>query len=213
MAEHTRRYVITALLTIGTACLSGFISQRQADVGFSARLDTLPMRVGPWMGQDVRMDAGTRNALSADSLLLRVYTHSTTRRQIGLLIVYRKYGRREFAHRPELCYPAAGWEIVRKAYTKMPYAGRDVTARLVVAEKGGSRESIAYWFASGHRTEANYVKQQARMALDRMHKHRYGWAFVRTNIPEACGRTEAVDLTREFVRDLERPLAKVLCGE
>lgn len=210
MAEHTRNYMITALLTIGAACLSGLISQRQPEVSFSARLDTLPMRVGQWRGQDVRMDANTRNALSADSLLLRVYTHSSTSRQIGLLVVYRKYGRREFAHRPELCYPAAGWEIAGKTYTKIPYAGRDVPARLVVAEKDGSRESITYWFASGPRTEASYVKQQVWMALDRMQKQKYGWAFVRVNAP---GDEEAVELTREFMRDLERPLTKVLCGD
>src|SRR5690606_35834132 len=68
MAKLTRNYMITALLTIGAACLGGLISQRQPEVSFSARLDTLPMTVGPWAGQNVRLDERTRNALSADSL-------------------------------------------------------------------------------------------------------------------------------------------------
>lgn len=212
MAEQTRNYMITALVTVAAACLTMSISGRQPQVSFEARLDALPMTVGDWRGQDIRIDAGTRDALSADGFLYRSYTHKGTGRQIGLLIVYRKYGRREFAHRPELCYPAAGWEIIRKSYTDMPYAGSSVPARLVVAEQEGYREVITYWFASGRRTEANYLKQQARMALDRMQPQTYGWAFIRVNTPEWYGHGEALDLTRDFADDLQAPLETVLSG-
>jgi EpsI family protein len=210
MARHTQNYMIVALLTMGAACLSSLASQWQPRADFNARLEDLPMQIGDWKGQDIHLSPGIRKALAADSILLRDYTHSGTGRHVQLLIVYRKYGRRGFAHRPELCYPAAGWEIVRKAYTDMPYAGRDVPARLVVAEKSDHREAITYWFASGDRTEANYVKQQAWMALDRLQQQRYGWAFIRTNTTERHGHRESLDMTRTFMKDLDRPLMKVL---
>ncbi len=208
MAQHKANLVITALLTAAGACLSCIIAQRQPEVSFSARLESLPMTIGAWHGQDVRLDAASRNALSADSSVYRVYTHTGTGRQVGLLVVYRRYGRREFAHRPELCYPAAGWEIAGESYAVLPYAGRDVRARVVAAEKDGCREAVTYWFASGRRTEANYVRQQALMALDRMQPRKYGWAFIRLNAPEP----RALDLTRSFMRDLDKPLAAALSG-
>jgi EpsI family protein len=130
-----------------------------------------------------------------------------------MLIVYRKYGRRDFAHRPELCYPAAGWEITGKTYTKMFYNGKAIDARLVTAEKDIGREVIAYWFASGDRTEANFAKQQLWMAMDRMQDRRYGWAFIRINVPVLYSDEEALEAARSFLKEMDKPLMKALTGQ
>ena len=212
MAKHAPNYVVVAFLTLAAACTGSYVSHRQPHVSFDARLEALPVKIGDWSGHDVDLGSSVENSLAADHILSRVYTDAQIGRRVNLLVVYRKYGRRGFAHRPELCYPAAGWEIVQKAYTTVPYAGRDVQARVVIAEKNGRREAIAYWFASGRRTEANYVKQQARMALDRLQRQRYGWAFIRVNVPEWYGDEEALDLIRAFMKDAEKPLRMVLSG-
>ena len=102
--------------------------------------------------------------------------------------------------------------IVEKAYTDVPYSGREVPARLVLAEKGDRRQAITYWFASGKRTEASYVKQQALMAVDRLQAQKYGWAFIRVDTAEWQGHEEALATTRAFLKDIDKPLAELLSG-
>jgi len=212
MVKRTPNYLLVAVLTIGIACLSLYVAMKSPGARSDARLDSLPMKIGVWEGEDVELTDAVKQALKADRVLCRQYTNSQTGESLGLLIVYRKYGRRDFVHRPELCYPAAGWEIVQKAYTTVPYAGHNVQARLVIAEKDSAREAITYWFGSGDRSEANFAKQQLRMALDRLQDQRYGWAFIRVNVPEFYGDEAALDLTRSFLKQADKPLMKALTG-
>jgi len=210
MAKRTPNYLIVAILTIASACAGFYVVGQSPRVSFDANLDALPMKIGVWRGDNLELDESTKAALQADRVLSRRYTNSETGEPLGLLIVYRKYGRREFAHRPELCYPAAGWEIVQKTYTTLPYAGRNARARLVIAQTSTAREAITYFFASGDRTEGSFVTQQLKMALDRLQEQKYGWAFIRLNVPESYGDDEAIELTRAFMKDAEKPLMKVL---
>jgi EpsI family protein len=212
MHKRTPNYWLVALLTLAAAYAGNRVAQIAPAAKVSANLDKLPMKLGTWQGEDIKLDATVMKALAADQVLCRQYTDSKTERALGLLVVYRKYGRRDFAHRPELCYPASGWEIVGKSYTSVPYGGRSVQARLVIAEQDMSREAVTYWFASGDRTEGNFAKQQLWMALDRLQKQKHGWAFIRVNVPEMYGDEEALELTRSFMKVAEGPLKESLTG-
>jgi EpsI family protein len=212
MAKHTPKYILIAALTLLSAGFTHWSTGRTPTVSFSARLDQLPLTIGVWKGVDLPLTQDVKHALNADRILSRRYVSSETGQPVELLIVYRKYGRRDFAHRPELCYPAAGWEIIEKTYTTLPYNGNNVQARLVIAEKGITRDAIAYWFASGERTEANYVKQQLWMAMDRLQTHKYGWAFIRVNTPVFDNDDAAVTDMRSFLKEADRPLVQILTG-
>lgn len=109
-------------------------------------------------------------------------------------------------------YTAPGWEIVEKGYTDIPYGGRSVRAVKIVAELGYEREVILYWFASGGRTEASFVRQQFTMALDRLRTQKYGWAFIRLNSPvlDFYSDEETVEHIRDFLRDASGSLVDVL---
>lgn len=213
MHKRTPNYWLVALLTLAAAYAGNRVALVAPAAKLSATLNKLPMQLGTWHGVDIKLDATVTKALAADQMLCREYTDSKTGRQLGLLVVYRKYGRRDFVHRPELCYPAAGWEIVGKSYTNVPYAGRNVQARLVIAEQDMSREAVTYWFASGNRTEGNFAKQQLWMALDRLQKQRHGWAFIRVNVPEMYGDDDALEITRSFMKTAEGPLMEALTGK
>jgi len=212
MANRAPNYILVTVLTLVTAAGGYWITRRSPHVSFSARLESIPLNISGWQGRDMEISKDIRKSLGADRLLSREYVNSKTGQGLGLLIVYRKYGRREFAHRPEMCYPAAGWEIVKKTYSSVPYAGTPVRARVVAAEREGNRELIAYWFASGERTEANFAKQQLWMALDRLQDQRYGWAFIRINVPALYGDEDALDLARAFLKDAGKPLRVALTG-
>ena len=192
--------------------VSYWVRARPVEVQFSADLDSFPLAIGHWQGSEMPIDSETRQALNVDSLLSRRYTHLESGSRVDVLVEYRKYGRRDFVHRPEMCYPAAGWEITRKGRMTLPYARKTTEAVRIVASKEGAEELVVYWFASGVRTEADFARQQLLMALDRLRTQKYGWAFIRLNTPIYSTQEEADAVVRAFLRSASGPLAAVLTG-
>lgn len=212
MAKRTPNYVLILILLVVSTAITYAVRSMPVRALYGADFSKFPTTIGAWHGDDLQMTGEVKSALNADSILSRAYTDAEAYAPVGLLVVYRKYGRRDFAHRPEMCYPASGWEIKEQGYTTVPYAGKNVRARQVVAEKDGQREVILYWFASGDRTEANFVKQQLMMALDRLKTQRYGWGFVRINSAVVLSEEDTVEEIRRFLRSASGPLEKTLTG-
>lgn len=203
--------MILAMLVIATG-VTYWVRAKPMQVLFSADLSKFPMQVGNWRGERDDLGAELQKTLDADDLVSFSYQSEDSYDRLGLMIAYRRYGRRGFAHRPEMCYPASGWTVISTSYVKVPYDGRDIQAKEVVAEKDDQREIIVYWFASGERTEANYVKQQYWMALDRLRTQKYGWAFVRVNCPVTITDDDARAEIRRFLQSASAPLASILTG-
>jgi len=210
MVERSPNYALVLAVLIATNVAAYRIREKPMPVLFNARLASFPLRLSHWEGQNLEMTQEVRDILNADSLLSRQYADPESGDSVGLLVVYRKYGRRDFIHRPELCYPAQGWKIVGTGYTTLPYDGRNVRATKVVAEKDDAREIIVYWFASGKRTEANFLRQQFRMAFDRFQTQKYGWAFIRINCPVAYSDEETMNTIRGFAATASDPLVGML---
>ena len=210
MASRTPNYkLVIAILVLATA-VTYWARLKPVKVLFTADLQAFPPSIGSWTGRSDRIDKTLRGFLNADEVLSRTYTGGDGYGEMGLWVVYRKYGRRDFAHRPEMCYPASGWEIVGRGCTTVPYGGREIQAVKVVAEKDGERELIVYWFASGARTEANFARQQLFMALDRLRTQKYGWAFIRLNCPVTDTEEATLASVRDFMSSASGPLERVL---
>ena len=212
MVKPAPKYSLVLLMFILTAAITYWVGLKPVSILFDPKLQSMPTSVGPWTGSDVELDASTKGALDADEVLYRHYANPLTDTEDGLLVVFRKFGRRGFAHRPEMCYPAAGWEIITKNYTTVPYGGKDIQAYRVIAQKDNEREIIVYWFASGRQVEANFVKQQFWMALDRLTTRKYGWAFIRVNSRVTSSDRDTMRQIRAFVGAMSTPLMTTLTG-
>lgn len=199
MVNIKTRYITVLVVFILAACAAQWAASRPVTVRGSADLASFPMELSQWKGNEVPLTEDVLKVLNADTHISRNYVSEGTESPVGMLIIYRKYGRRDFAHRPEMCYPAAGWEIVEKGVTTLPYAGRDIDVIKVVAQKGTDRDVILYWFASGKRTESSFVKQQAMMAMDRLRAEKFGWAFIRLNSPVYDSDERTLDDMRKFM--------------
>ena len=213
MAKRTPNYVLVFVMFAVAGALTHGIRNLPAKALFSADLGSVPHHIGAWTGEDGEISEEVKKGIEADSTLSRLYTRPGSDYYMGALVVYRRYGRRGFVHRPEMCYPAAGWEILSKGTTTVPYAGRETQAVVIVAEREYEKEVVVYWFASGDRLESNYVRQQLRMALDRLTPRKYGWAFVRINAPVVSTEEETLDEIRAFLKQFTKPLDRVLTGE
>jgi len=212
MGKRTPNYLVVLLLFVVAGAATYHVRGRPVKVTFAANLAAFPMKLGTWQGVNDEMTPEVQKGIGADSVVARTYTQPGSDYYMGLLVAYRKYGRRGFVHRPEMCYPAAGWEIVGQGYANVPYNGRNTRAVKIVAEKQDAKEVVLYWFASGERVEANYVRQQLWMALDRLQTQKYGWAFIRINSPVITSEEDTLRQIREFMASASDPLVRVLTG-
>lgn len=213
MVKSKPSYILVFTMFILTASATHWMHTRPMETLLDANLNALPMNIGAWHGENAEIDNNIKGALEADKVLFRTYSRTDAEDALALLVVYRKYGRRGFAHRPEMCYPAAGWEIVSKRRTSVPYGGHNVQAVEVIAQKNYERQMIVYWFASGHQVEANFVKQQVEMALDRLRPRKYGWAFIRISSDVEFSDADTLRGIRSFMRKASHPLMDTLTSE
>ena len=213
--RYAPNYLVVFALMIATFGLGTFWELRPEPTGKIADVKEIPMQVGNWHSAgDVEIDPVTMEQIKADTYVQRRYENPDGK-AVDILLVYRRYGRREFAHRPELCFPAAGYSIVTKDRTTLPYAGRDVAA--VHLNVDGSRvpapnTTITYFFASGKTTECDFIRQQVLMALERVIPNRNGWTFVRLTTAQTPGATdpEMVAAQQDFMRSMAPELEKVI---
>lgn len=212
---YAPKYWVVIALMVVTFALGTFWELRPEPSGEIADVKLIPMAVGNWQAAgDVEIDPVTMEQIKADTYVQRRYVNPEGK-SVDILLVYRRYGRREFAHRPELCFPAAGYNITKKDRTTLPYGGHDAEA--VHLSVDGSRlaapnMTITYLFASGKRTECDFIRQQILMALERVIPNKNGWTFARLTSAQAPGTDDAamVAAQQDFMRAMGPELEKVI---
>jgi len=83
-----------------------------------AGLGAMPLVVGQWSGRDVPLADALAEATDTDALLSRAYT-SPAGRVVTLYIGYGIRARDLMPHRPEVCYPGAGWTLQARRTVKL----------------------------------------------------------------------------------------------
>lgn len=64
------------------------------------------------------------------------------------------------AHRPEVCYPAQGFQITFNQTGQLQLVDRTVPLRQLVARSGGRNEPISYWVTVGERVSTSGMEQK-----------------------------------------------------
>lgn len=76
-------------------------------------LARLPLEIGEWTGRDVPLDAQIIRATATDDHVNRLYVRQASREAAAVFIAYGVRPRDLLPHRPEVCYPGAGWTYER----------------------------------------------------------------------------------------------------
>jgi EpsI family protein len=86
-----------------------------------------------------------------NQLLTRVYRNDRTGEQMFVLMAYGgKQTDQLQLHRPEICYPAFGFELLRNDPMDVAIGkGVDIPARRILAEGSERIESVVYWTRLG----------------------------------------------------------------
>jgi EpsI family protein len=132
-------------------------------------LDELPLTLGPWRGEAVQMDEQVARATGATDHILRRYVNQVTGVKVDLILLYGPASS-VFIHRPETCYPSAGFEPVEAPSERNVQAGdlRAPFRALVYARGEGAqteRQEVYYsWRYNGRWTpDVGTFKQLERI--------------------------------------------------
>jgi EpsI family protein len=190
----TRRDLVVGGGLLAAALASGLLAPspvRRLPRGLS--LDALvPMKVGPWTGSrysDVLIPKGedTENK-TYDEVVTRYY-RSDRAPAVMLLIAYgsAQTGGTEL-HRPEVCYPSAGFRVRSWPVTSLQLPGVSLPARPITARAAGRIEQILYWTRVGRDFPTSSLEQ--RLAVLRH--------SVRGSVPDGIiVRMSTMDVERE----------------
>jgi EpsI family protein len=167
----SRRELLIGGALVGTAVLASALKTQvnSPPQGVAGRLDQLvPERIGDWTHApqaDVLMPTGENpNKDTYDDLLTRYYV-SQDAEPVMLLIAYgtAQTGTTQL-HRPEVCYPAAGFNVSkRRDLSLASLNAREFRARQMTATAPGRIEQIVYWSRVGREFPTDSVSQ--RMAV------------------------------------------------
>ena len=214
------RLDMLAVATIGVGLFALWLGVRPPVQATPADVTRIPRSAGAWRAvADIEADQSTVKQIEADSHINRRYVRADGQ-MVDLLVVYRRYGRREFAHRPDQCYPAGGYVGIRQSVTTLPWAERNDPAvhwlfdgRHVLRADGGTgvpTTTVTYFFVSGNRSESNFMRQQIWMALERIMPNKNGWTFVRLSSPRVTTDEAALAAQQDFLRAIERGIRDVI---
>lgn len=64
------------------------------------------------------------------------------------------------AHRPEVCYPAQGFQIMAASTAALRVEDRTIRVRRLVARQGGRNEPITYWIMVGDKVTVSGTEQK-----------------------------------------------------
>jgi EpsI family protein len=149
-------------LLIGGGCLAaaaGAEAMRPRDrmslLGSAKLEDAIPRRFGGWQEREAE---GLITPTSENSLAAKLYTQSVGRFYAGpddaIVMMLIAYGDTQSdslqLHRPEVCYPAFGFNLVRNQATALRIADRTaIPARNLTAVAPQRTEQITYWTRIG----------------------------------------------------------------
>lgn len=102
------------------------------------------------------------------AVLNKIYNQTLSRTYIGpdstrimLSVAYggdQSDGTR--AHRPEVCYPAQGFQIISSRDAQLDIGNRPLRVRQLVSRMGGRVEPITYWITVGERVTLSGTEQK-----------------------------------------------------
>ncbi|RTL36505.1 MAG: EpsI family protein [Burkholderiales bacterium] len=163
------RAVLAALLLVSASVL-GHVTRPTvhiADQHEKVELETLfPKAFGDW-----RLDPNLPVSIvspDVEAMLKSLYAQTLSRTYVGpsgeRIMLSIAYGGDQSdatrAHRPDVCYPAQGFDILSAEYTSIDVGGAQLPVRHMLAKLGQRYEPVTFWFIVGERVAVSGQQQK-----------------------------------------------------
>ena len=222
-AINTTHYLV-GLVMLAAAGLALALTPRQkvADEGPEIRLEAMiPEQFGEWKLD--RTIAPLRYRPEFQSQIDQIYSQTLTRaylnrqgERIMLSIAYGSdQGYASQVHRPEMCYPAQGYQVGSTTKAVIVAGGTRLPVMKLVATQGRMVEPITYWVMIGESAVRGNMEQHvARLKYGLTGKIPYGMV-IRVSILSP-NVSQSYDAEARFVQDMlaavPAPYRRILAG-
>jgi len=157
---------------VAAAAAEGLRPRRRLSFLGATTFDSItPWRIGEWSGRPASDIAavsppGSLAAKLYGEIVQRSYLHGGADADIMMLLAHGDSQTNDLQlHRPEVCYPAFGFDLSHDGPVVVPIGNRvSLPARRLVADQPGRRENIVYWTRLGDYLPDSASKQR----LDRL---------------------------------------------
>ena len=191
--------LVAALATLVVGAAWHLAPERAAAEVQRDPLVLFPRTLGPWTASAPRrLEPQTEAVLKADDYLSIGYTSPEQARPVDLFIAYyEKQTEGAGIHSPQVCIPAAGWEMSRITDTTVPVTPAGAAADVppigmpvnrAVIQKGLERQLVYYWFEQRGRQVTSDYAAKATTILDAITRGRTDGALVRLITPIGPGQ-------------------------
>ncbi|MEM7236440.1 MAG: VPLPA-CTERM-specific exosortase XrtD [Pseudomonadota bacterium] len=154
-----------------------------------------PRALGEWRGlMNPELDAEIAEVLAADDTLSMTFEASGQAAPVDFFVAWYSDQTRADIHTPEICIPAAGWEMsgigphALTVETGAQTLSFDVNRAII--QKGLNRQLVYYWFDQNGRRLASDYAAKAWLVLDAIGNGRTDGALVRFITPIAQNESE-----------------------
>jgi EpsI family protein len=157
MNHWIRNFILlTLMLAASGMAVALRPTQKIADQGPKINLEKIiPATFGEWQVDNTIIPIQPPPELQEvidktyDQTLSKTFFNAAGAR-IMLSIAYGGNQRREMStHRPEVCYPGQGFELLSSRPDSLPILGRTLPLTRVIAKQGARNEPITYWVVVG----------------------------------------------------------------
>jgi EpsI family protein len=142
-------------------------TQHLSDLKAKVELEQMfPLSIGSWSVDT----SGPVQLISPDqkALLNKLYNQTLSRTYVNKtgdrMMLSVAYGGDQSdgtqAHRPDVCYPAQGFDILARSTSDVQLPGKSLPTRQLLARMGGRFEPISYWFVVGDRVALGGTEQK-----------------------------------------------------
>ncbi|MFS0771927.1 exosortase-associated protein EpsI, V-type [Sphingomonas sp. 1P08PE] len=204
----SRRKMIIGLSVAATVLVSElYVPSRSVPRLTDAKFDKLfPHKLGPWRYlSESGLVLPPEDQLSR-TLYEQLLTRNYVKGDVGPVMMVLAYssvqeGRLQ-VHRPEVCYPAAGFSILENVAAEVRINdGFAIPCRFLTADRGARREYILYWTRVGDAMPERWFDQRLQMAKANLQGFIPDGLLARVSVI-GNDRDEGLRTLSDFIRDM-----------
>lgn len=203
-----RRFLAGLWVAVGVLAVSGFgyrlvaaklTEAHGAMVLPAGALAKLPLQLGEWQGRDDPLDEEVIRRTDTDDHINRSYARRGGSEAVSLFVGYGARLRDLMPHRPEVCYPGAGWSLDHIEQTTVTTdQGDELPCRILTFYQSGME--------AAHVTVLNYYLVDGQYCGDASLLRSKAWRFrvdasYMAQVQVACFASTFQQRCKELVRD------------
>jgi len=189
----SKPFLAAVLVSVTTAALSGFVSERPEIKPVRASFSAFPMDIGQWHGKTGLLEEDSLKVLRLSDYILAVYNRGTEA-PINFYAAYYESQRKGSApHSPAVCMPGGGWQMTELTQRSLPSTaipGGDFSYNRAVIRNGEATELVYYWYQERGKRIASEYSAKGYLFSDALLMNRSDGALVRLVTPIVAGETE-----------------------